>query len=261
LAADARKKHLDQKPETEQAIRQILRDALLAEARRGLPAPADLSADEVRGYYEVHRDDFREPERRRVSHILLRDQDAATRLVGQAKKASAQQWGELCLKHSLDAPKKGGPSDPLELAGDLGIVGPPGDARGDNPRVPAAVREALFQLAAIGDVAPQPVAGPGGFYLVRMTGKSEARERSLAEADRTIRVAILQAKINEREKALETELRKQFPVTIDDHALASVRLPVAGGVEADAGAETTTDAGGALRPAVQKTPGHGAKKH
>src|SRR5215471_15161835 len=52
LAEDARQKKLDQTPETQQAVRQVLRDALLAEARHGLPAPADLPADEVRGYFE-----------------------------------------------------------------------------------------------------------------------------------------------------------------------------------------------------------------
>jgi hypothetical protein len=35
----------------------------------------------------------------------------------------------------------------------------------------------------------------------------------------------LQAKIAAREKELEAELRRQFPVTIDDQALAKVELP------------------------------------
>jgi hypothetical protein len=35
----------------------------------------------------------------------------------------------------------------------------------------------------------------------------------------------LQARIAEREKALEAELRRQFPVTIDEQALAKVELP------------------------------------
>jgi peptidyl-prolyl cis-trans isomerase C len=259
LAQDARQKHLDEKPETQQAVRQILRDAILADARRGLPAPADISGDDVRAYYEAHRDDFREPERRRVSHIVVKDKEAANRLVALAKKASATQWGELALKHSLDAPKKGGPPEPLELAGDLGIVGAPGDSRGDNPRVPGAVREALFHLGAIGDVYGQPVESERGWHVVRMTGKSEGRERSVSEADRTIRVSILQQKIAEREKALEADLRKQFPVTVDEQALASVRMP---SVAPEPAAPSAPPAASAPpnRPASQKGP-PGGKKH
>src|SRR6185369_12340047 len=124
-----------------------------------------------------------------------------------------------------DAPKKAGPAPPLEMAGDLGIVGPPGDARGDNPRVPAAVRAAVFEIGAIGEVLGRPVQDEAGFHLVRMVGKTDAHERSLADADRSIRVALLQAKVAEREKTLEADLRKQFPVTIDEQALAKVELP------------------------------------
>src|SRR6185369_2155695 len=112
-----------------------------------------------------------------------------------------------------------------EMAGDLGIVGPPGDARGESPRVSAAVRAAVFEIAAIGEVLPRAVQDEAGFHVVRLVGKSDAHERTLADADRAIRVALLQAKIAEREKALEAELRKQFPVTIDEQALAKVEVP------------------------------------
>jgi peptidyl-prolyl cis-trans isomerase C len=233
LAQDARRKKLDQQPETQQAIRQVLRDALLAEARHGLPAPADLSADEIRAYFQTHRDDFREPERRRVAHIVVKDKETAAKVLPLAKKASSKEWGNLFLKYSLDAPKKGGPAPPLEMAGDLGIVGPPGDTRGDNPRVPPAVRAAAFELGSIGEVLGRAVQDEGGFHVVRLMGKTDAHERTLADADRSIRVALLQAKIAEREKALEAELRKQFPVTIDEQALAKVEVPRPGAAPPD----------------------------
>jgi len=225
LAQDARQKKLDQQPETQQAVRQILRDALLAEARHGLPAPADIPAEEVRAYFDAHRDDFREPERRRVAHIVVKDKDTATKVLALAKKANAREWGELFQKHSLDAPKKGTPAQPLELSGDLGIVGPPGDSRGDNPRVPPEVRAAVFELTSIGDVLGRPVQAEGGYHVVRMVGKTDAHERAISDADRSIRVALLQAKIAESEKKLEAELRRQFPVTVDEQALAKVDVP------------------------------------
>jgi parvulin-like peptidyl-prolyl isomerase len=225
LAEDARKKHLDQKPETQLAIRQILRDALLAQARSGLPVPEDLAADEVRTYYESHREEFTEPERRRAAHILVKDRETAQRVLALAKKATGAQWGELHRKYSLDAPRKGSPEAPLELLGDLGIVGAPGDPRGDNARVPAAVRIAVFELASVGDVSDKLAEDAQGYHVVKMTGKSDPRARSLAEAERTIRVSIVQTKIAERERALEQELRKEFPVVLDEGALAAVAVP------------------------------------
>lgn len=245
LAQDARTRGLDKQPDTQEALRQILRDALLVEARSGLPPPADIPEEEVRAYYEAHRDDYREPERRRASHIVLKDRDAAVHLSAEAKRATPVQWGELYMKHSTDAPKKASPNQPVEMIGDLGIVGPPGEVRGDNPRFPPEIRAALFALKGIGDVTDKPVQAAGAWHLVRMTGKTDGHERSLLEAERTIRVSILQAKISEREKALEADLRRKFPVTVDDQALTSVEVPniFEEGADAGAGRAASGDAG------------------
>jgi parvulin-like peptidyl-prolyl isomerase len=225
LAQDARKRKLDDEPETQQAIRQVLRDAILADAKRELPAPADIPDAEVRAYYEAHRDDYREPERRRVAEIVVKDKDTANRVIALAKKTNSREWGELFRNHSLVPLRKGPEGQPLEMAGDLGLVGPPGDPRGDNPRVTAEVRAAIFEVTEIGEVLSRPVPASDGFHVVRLLGRSDAHERSLSDADRSIRVTLLQAKIAEREKALEAELRRQFPVTIDEQALAKVDLP------------------------------------
>jgi parvulin-like peptidyl-prolyl isomerase len=243
LAQDARKRKLDQAPETQQAIRQILRDALLAEARKGVPPPADIPASEIRAYYEAHRNEFREPERRRVAHIVVKDKETATKLLAAVNSGTA--WGELFRKNSLDV--KTALSEPAELAGDLGLVGPPDDERGDNPRVRPEVRAAVFEVDAIGHVLDRVVPSADGFQIVRMIGKSDAHDRTLAEADRPIRVAIMQAKIDAREKELEDELRQQFPVIIDEQALAKVVVPRAAPanvVRGDAGGGA--DAAGAL---------------
>jgi hypothetical protein len=209
LAQDARKRKLDEEPETQHAIRQVLRDAILADAKRELPAPADIP----------------EPERRRVAEIVVKDKETANKVIGLAKKTNSREWGELFRSHSAVPLRKGPEGQPLEMAGDLGLVGPPGDPRGDNPRIPADVRAAVFEIGEIGEVLSRPVQAGDGFHVVRLLGKSDPHERSLSDADRSIRVTLLQAKIAEREKALEAELRRQFPVTIDEQALAKVELP------------------------------------
>lgn len=229
LAQDAKAKGLDKEPETQAAIHQILREALLAEIHRGGRVPADISADEVRAYYEKHRDEFREPERRRVAQIALRTQEEAEKVLALAAKASPMQWGELVQKHSVDKPPKPSPTNPLELAGDVGLVGPVDDPKGGNPRVPEEVRAAAFEIAEVGQVLDRVVASGDRFYVVKLMGRQEARERTLAEAERSIRAAILQEEIDKREKALEEQLRKEFPVTIDDKALEAVKVPTATG--------------------------------
>jgi hypothetical protein len=226
LAQEAKRRGLDKRPDVQDAIRQILREAMLAKAREGLPAPAEIPAGDVQSYYEKNKDKFREPERRRVSAIVMGDEAKAKEVLAQALKIkTGEEWGTLYFEHSLDAPKEKNAGSPDDLAGDLGIVGPPGDPKGESKKVPKELQRAVFDLEKIGQIHPQVIKAEGKFYILRMSGRSEGHTRSLAEADRAIRVAILQDMIRDREKKLEEELRKRFPVEIDESALSSLELP------------------------------------
>lgn len=225
LAQEAKRRKLDQSPETQERIRQMLRDELLREVRNQVPAPAEIPEPEVRAYFDQNRDEFREPERRRVAHIVVGSAAQAKALLAKVKGAGAAEWGKHVNESSLDKPPKQAGSVPVELAGDLGIVGPPGHPRGGNPAVPEPLRAAVFKIEKIGDVLDEVVEHQGRFHIVRMTGRTEARDRSYAEAERAIRVTLVQQKIREREAELDRELRRKYPVTIDDAALGKIALP------------------------------------
>jgi hypothetical protein len=231
LAEEAKRRGLDKQPETQERLRQMLKQELLADLRRSLPAPGDIPDADVHAYFDTHHDEFKEPERRRVSHLVVATDAQAKRALQTALGASASDWGKLVADVSLDKPPKSSAPTPVELAGDLGIVGPPDHPRGANPRVPEALRAAVFQIAQLGGVFGQVVPDGGKFHIVRMTGRTEARDRSFQDAERTIRVAIVEERIRAREEQLEQELKQRYPVTIDDGALAQVKVP-----EADAGA-------------------------
>lgn len=235
LATEAKRRGLDQKPEVKERVRQILREDVLRQIRTDTIAPADIPESEVKAYYDKHREEFRDPERRRVAHIVVSDEAKAKQLLEQAKKASPTEWGKLVRDQSLEKPPPGAATGPSELAGDLGIVGPPGAAKGDNPRVPEPLREAVFKIGAVGGVFDGVVKDAGKFHIVRMTGKTDARDRSVGEAERTIRVAILQEKMRGAEEKLEQDLRQRYPVKIDDKALEKIRLPSSPLEKLDAG--------------------------
>lgn len=247
LAAEAKRLGIDKDPEAQDAVRTILRDALAAQAREGLPAPAQIAEPDIRAYYEGHLDKFTEPERRRVAAIVMTDRKEAAKVLKDALKAKTQgEWGELFFKHSLTAPKTRGPTSPAELAGDIGIVGPLSDPKGGSERVPEAVRVEAFKLKAVGEVVESLVEAEGRHYIVRLNGITPGHKRSLAEADRAIRVLLVQQKMTEREKALEAELRQKFPVEIDEKALAAVKLPAAMDTSpsaTDAGTQQAPDGG------------------
>ena len=231
LAQEARRRGLDKTPETEERTRQILRDHLLEELRKGAPSPNDVPEAELRAYYDKHKDEFAEPERRRVAAVVLDSAAVAKTVLAKALKASPAEWGELVAERSTRRSRTQGPA---ELAGDLGIVGAPGHPRGANPRVPDPVREAAFKIEKVGDTYGEVVESDGKFYVVRVTSSTPARERKYEASERAIRTAVVQAKIREKEQALEAELRKKFPVKVDEAALAKVVVPAPGAAPAKA---------------------------
>jgi parvulin-like peptidyl-prolyl isomerase len=226
LSQEAKRRGIDKQPETQERLRQMLRDELLRDVRKNVPSANDLPEADVRKYYEEHKAEFNEPERRRVAHIALSSEAEAKRVLEKALKATPAEWGKLVGELSLDKPKGLG-APPAELAGDLGIVGPPGHPRGGNPRVSEALRAAVFKVSEVGAVLPEVVADGGQFHVVRMTGRTEARERAFAEAERTIRISLVQKQVKDREAELEKSLRAKFPVAIDDAELAKVQVPKA----------------------------------
>lgn len=227
LAEEAKRRGLDKQPETQERTRQMLRDELLAQVRGSGGSPSDVSVADAHQYYEQHRDDFREPERRRVAHIALATEAEAKAVLEKALNATPAEWGKLVAEKSSDLKSKPSPTTPPELAGDLGIVGPPGHPRGANPQVPEALRAAVFEIEKLGGVLARPIAEGGRYHLVRMTGQTAARDRSFADAERSIRVALVQDRIRAREAELEAELKQKYPVTIDEAQLARIPLPAA----------------------------------
>jgi peptidyl-prolyl cis-trans isomerase C len=221
LADEARQQGYDKDPVTQQEIREILRDGVLKQTREGLPRPSEIPEDEVRAYYEAHRADFRDPERRRVSTIVVTSETAASSVIDALKKNPAA-WGDLVRSRSVDPQSKA--DVPPELAGDLGFVSPPGDPRGTSLRIPAEVRAAVFELEHVGDVAPGPVRSGANVYVIKLAGKTAPQDRSLQDAERSVRVKLAQDKMNERQAELLSELRKQYPVQIDERALAAVKV-------------------------------------
>lgn len=240
LAKEAAAKGYDKDPAAQQEVRAILRDSMLAEARKDAPTPADVPEADVRAWFEAHRAEYKDPERRRLSVIQLKDEASAKEALAAARKTpGAAQWGELVRSKSVDPQARA--NVPVDLAGDVGIASPPGDPRGENTRIPEEVRVAGFSIAEVGGIADQVVAAKSRFWVVRLTQKLAAHERTLEEAERSIRVKLAQDKLRAKEDALIADLRKTVKVEVDEAALSSVKVDMGDG----GGPASIVDAGAA----------------
>ncbi len=220
LAQEAVAKGYDQSPMAQQEVREALRDAMLAESHKSLGGPEAIPEAEVQAYFAAHRSNYRDPERRRISVIVVSSETKGVSALAAARKATTGiKWGEVVRADSIESAGNG----PLDLAGDLGFVSPPGDPRGGNERVPEEVRRAAFEIGAVGDVlgrlvevgAPDASTGVARWYVVRLTQKSEAHERSFSEAERSIRIKLAQEKLQAADEKLLRELAVRYPLRVE----------------------------------------------
>jgi peptidyl-prolyl cis-trans isomerase C len=242
LAREAERRGLDQKPETQELIRQYQRDELLRRVRAEVPGPDQLSKEQVQAYYQAHKAEFVDPERRRAAQIVLKDAGLAARVLAEAASAGADRWHALVKQYNPDAAgvegDKTAARPPIEVAGDLGMLSAPGSG---NPaagaggasgagnlasaEVPEAVRRAVFEIAQEGQVYPQPVAAGGRFHVLRLISKLPARQRSLEEVDGAVRARLVRSLQEQAEDDLVKRLRQSTPVSIDEQALERVPEP------------------------------------
>jgi peptidyl-prolyl cis-trans isomerase C len=220
LAQEALAQGLDKEPAVAQELRMGLRDAMLREIHRAVPKPEAIDAAEVKAYYDAHLASYAEPERRRLQAIVVATEAEAKRVAATlGPEPSAQRFGEVVKAKSIDVSAKS--SAPVDLLGDVGFVGAPGDDRGSSARVPAEVRAAAAALKGVGSVS-EPVKAGSSFWVVRVTSLSAARARTFDEVEKTIRVALAQDKRVAAEKAKLLALAAEAKIVLDDKALDAV---------------------------------------
>jgi peptidyl-prolyl cis-trans isomerase C len=253
LAREAERRGLDRRPETIELVRQFQRDELLQRLRQSLPHPEQLSVADVSAYYERHRAEFFEPERRRGAEIALTDESLARRVLAEAQGSSPERWRELVLKYAPEASPvlgdKTSARPPLQVAGDLGMLSRGGaDDPGD---VGEPVRKALFEISEPGQVHPALVAHAGRFHILRLVSRVEARQRLLAEVDSLIRTRLVQELQESAEAALIARLRRSTQVSIDETELGQLLPPES----AASGSASTPGSGSAPAAPIPASPG------
>ncbi|MGZ3423590.1 MAG: peptidyl-prolyl cis-trans isomerase [Polyangiales bacterium] len=236
LAEEAKKQGLDKDPVVAEELRQALVSWMRGKLLEGLPAPAAIPEDKLRSYYDKHRDEYREPERRRVAQIVVKDEATAKKAAEEAKTATPTQWGALVKKYSEIKPAN---TEAPEMAGDLGFVTGPSDTHAaSDPRVTVELRTAAFALPSVGATSAE-FKDANGWHVIRMLAKNDARDQSFADVERTLRVRVLQEERVAKEKALLDEMRGQIKIEIDETTLAQIATDLAIGPAASGSASTS----------------------
>jgi peptidyl-prolyl cis-trans isomerase C len=158
---------------------------------------------EVERYYADHAQEFHEPERVKVSQIVVATRDEAAQLRDKLRR-NPQTFAEVARKSSIAPEGKAG--------GDLGYIG-----RGAGfPEV----FDVCFTLPLnqISEVTPSPY----GFHIFRVVDRKGAQRRPLEQAKGEILEKLGREKRARAQEEYVKSLRARATVKVDEKALAAV---------------------------------------
>lgn len=219
LSLEAKDQGLDQRPDVQRVRRQVMVQQMMKKLfdEDGVKL-SDITDEEIAAYYEAHRSEFIKPAQLRASVVLIKDKATAQRVFAEARKDPSDMAGfrKLAAKHNTHATTKA-------RAGDLGFFYADASLP-DQPAVPEVVREAAFDMSKVGSVYERLLNDDAGYYIVKLTGKRAALERSLEDAARLIQNRLWRERRSEAIEAFVAELRKKANVKEDLTLLKSIQV-------------------------------------
>lgn len=234
LAKEAKRRGLDQDPEVVRTMKQVMIQKLMKVEFDTRVKPEDVTEDEMRKFYEEHRDEYNKPEEVRVSAIIVKDKKLADKIAAEArgpKGADNKGFRDLVTQYSEDEITK-------QRGGDLRYFAM------DTQEVPEEVVKVAFDLQRTGDVAG-PIATKQGYYIIKQTGRRKALAKSFDEVKRQIQNRIYRDKRTQAMEDFVNGLKGQAKVTIHEDRLAKVRI------------DTSAAADPGMDPATMDPHGHG----
>jgi parvulin-like peptidyl-prolyl isomerase len=173
-----------------------------------------IPAADVEAYFTAHPDEFHREEMVRASHVLVKERTQAVGLLKQLRAGDTREFRQIARRDSVDTETK-------LRGGDLRYFTregrPPGSQ--DAP-VHAALVAAAFGLREVGDLVREPVGVDGQWSIVRLTGRRPEERRTLAEAERGIRLQLWRERkkqaVDDRVDAARTRLAPEIHPELTD---------------------------------------------
>jgi len=202
LLREAKKEKIENEKEFQDRLTDI-KDQLLLESLLKKKITADLKAtdEDLKKYYNTHREQFRRPKEINTRHILLKNEEDAKQMLEKLQKG--EDFIELAKAYSIDPNAK-------TTGGELGYY-PKGSL------VPE-YEEAAFKLAKVGQISGI-VKTKFGFHIIKLEGVRGAAYVPFDEVKDFIRQNMAQAKQAEVVEKYIENLKKSANITINEESL------------------------------------------
>ncbi|RMD86356.1 MAG: hypothetical protein D6815_00045 [Candidatus Dadabacteria bacterium] len=202
---EGRKKGYDRDPEIQRQLRDMERRLVIQKVMKEYQS-APVTEEEVRAYYDAHREEF-SGDRMRASHILVKDEQTARKILDMLRE-DPSRFEELAAEYSIDRSnaKKGG---------DLGWF-----SRG---RMVKEFEDAAFALSKDGEISGI-VHTRFGYHIIKRTARENGAVKPFEQVKNQIRIRLINEKRRAQTQAFFEELKRKAGYELDEDALAAVQI-------------------------------------
>lgn len=205
LLLEAERAGVGKREEVKRRMEECQKGVILEAFLKDIVAGKDeVTEEEIKKYYEEHKEEFFLPERIRVRHIVVPTYEEARALRERILKG--EDFAELARKYSISPSAKWG--------GDLGYI-----QRG---QVGKEFEKAAFSLRHPGEIS-DIVKTTFGYHIIRLEDRKPPRQLPLEEVRDEIREKLKERK---RQKALEEYLKEakgRYRISINETLLEASR--------------------------------------
>lgn len=191
------RKGLDRDREVKEVIGEAKKKIVIAKLiKNEVENKIVVTEEEMRGYYDEHKEEFKTPEMWRASHILVSDQNEAAMILDELSKGGS--FEELAKARSIDATATRG--------GDVGFFRA-GQLVPDFEQ--ACLKLNIGQTSGI-------VATQFGYHIIRLTDKKEPGIKTFEEMRPAIEAELKKEKRGEMFKSFVMELKNKYGVDVKE---------------------------------------------
>lgn len=181
---------LEQNDMNEKEFKETIVDYL--SLRKLIEPRIEVTDDEVKEYFEEHKEQLGEAEQVEASHILVEDEKTAKEVAEKIK--AGEDFAKLAEEYSTDGSASNG--------GKLGFFG-------KGQMVPE-FEEAAFSMEI--DEISDPVQTTDGFHIIHVTDKKEAKEANFEDQKDELKEQLFEQKLQMEYDVYLTELKESYDI-------------------------------------------------
>jgi peptidyl-prolyl cis-trans isomerase C len=210
LYRQALQDNLSDKPEVKKRVHELMRNALSQQLmNEQLASRIHITDTDLQTYYTANKSQYVEPERAKIRHIRVSDEERANALLGEIRQG--KDFAEAAKQSSEDESTK---ADGGLIQSDV-VKGSPIPGIGDVNEI----GQAVFAAEA-GTVLDQPFKTDKGWEVIKVEERQPSRQKSFDEVRQQVTMELLRQKREDVQREYIREMMDKHNVIIHTSALA-----------------------------------------